>query len=179
MTGSFSTLDLSVVVYLTLTETAKLNIGFDEFQHKMIAQVHQRVDRSASHLNLSIETYTQIWESVFYIPMPKLKVGFSKKLIETVKFYIEHKVSSYDDYTAQTILFSSTNTSLSSIYPESATDEDYHDAMKSVIPPNNKSIYKYWQQLNLIMNTTVSSGYLSKNPIVHLLPDIKKGPRRR
>ena len=95
LTSSFSTLDLTVVLYLTVSETTKLNIGFDEIQHKMIAQVHQRVDRSVSHLNLSIETFTQIWEAVFYIPMPKLKVGFSKKLIEAVKFYREHKVSSY------------------------------------------------------------------------------------
>ena len=82
--------------------------------------------------------------------------------------------SSYNDDSAQTILFSSLNPALSSIYPKSATDDDYRNAMESVIPTDSKAVVKYWDQLNLIMRAAVSLGYLPKNPISSLLPEISK-----
>lgn len=84
------------------------------------------------------------------------------------------RLSSYNDHIAQTVLFPNINPALSSIYPESASDDDYRNAMESIIPIDTKATVKYWEQLNLIIRTAVASGYLSRNPITALLPEISK-----
>lgn len=80
----------------------------------------------------------------------------------------------YDDQIAQTILFPSTNVALSSIYPATAHDEDYIQAMESVIPENSRSSVKYWQLLNLIFKAAVDEKYLSHNPIPVFLMSVSK-----
>lgn len=92
-TDNLSALDISVVVYLTLTQTISLQLRFSEITEKKVDEIYHRVSSALSPLKLTAETFSQIWESLYFIPMPKLKVGFSRKLVETVKFYRKHKVS--------------------------------------------------------------------------------------
>lgn len=92
-TSNLSALDISVLLYLTLTETNALQLRFNEINQKIIVEMYQRLH--AVFPNLSAESFLQLWESIFYIPMPKLKVGFSRKLIEAVKFYRKYKVSGF------------------------------------------------------------------------------------
>lgn len=79
---------------------------------------------------------------------------------------------SYDDLLAQTVLFPNTNAALSSIHPCDASEDDYRQAMASVIPDSSHSIVKYWQQLNLIFKTAVGLKYLHSNPIPPLLSEV-------
>ncbi len=78
----------------------------------------------------------------------------------------------YRDEIARNILFSLEKNALSALFPSSANDEDYRDAMQSVIPDGSIAVVKYWQQLNIIMRVAEESNYVQANPIPALLPEI-------
>ena len=78
----------------------------------------------------------------------------------------------YRDEIARNILFSSEKNALSELCPANAGDEDYRNAMQTVIPEGSIAVVKYWQQLNIIMRAAEESGYIDTNPIPALLPEI-------
>lgn len=78
----------------------------------------------------------------------------------------------YHDEIARKILFSPEKNTLSALCPANASDEDYRNAMQSVIPEGSIAVVKYWQQLNIIMRVAEESGYIDTNPIPALLPEI-------
>ena len=78
----------------------------------------------------------------------------------------------YRDEIARTILFSPEKNALSELCPANACDEDYRNAMQSVIPEGSIAVVKYWQQLNIIMRAAEESGFIHTNPIPVLLPEI-------
>lgn len=92
-TSNMSPIDILVILYLTLTETSAFQLRFDEINQEIIDEIYRKQAFVFQHLNLTADNFAKIWEAVFYIPMPKLKVAFSKKLIDTVKFYRKYKVS--------------------------------------------------------------------------------------
>lgn len=78
----------------------------------------------------------------------------------------------YRDEIARNILFNPEKNMLSALYPANASDEDYRDAMQTVIPEDSIAVVKYWQQLNIIMRVAEESGFIDANPIPALLPEI-------
>ncbi len=78
----------------------------------------------------------------------------------------------YRDEIARKILFSPEKNTLSALCPSNAGDEDYRNAMQSVLPEGSIALVKYWQQLNIIMRAAEESGFIDTNPIPALLPEI-------
>ena len=78
----------------------------------------------------------------------------------------------YCDEIARNVLFSSGNNLLSALCPVGANDDDYRNAMQSVIPEDSLAVVKFWQQLNIIMRVAEESNYIQTNPIPALLPEI-------
>lgn len=78
----------------------------------------------------------------------------------------------YHDEIARNVLFCSGNNPLSALCPVGANDEDYRNAMQSVIPEDSLAVFKFWQQLNIIMHVAEESNYIQSNPIPTLLPEI-------
>ena len=78
----------------------------------------------------------------------------------------------YRDEIARNVLFCSGNNALSALCPVGANDEDYRNAMQSVIPEDSLAVVKFWQQLNIIMRVAEESKYIQANPIPALLPEI-------
>ncbi len=78
----------------------------------------------------------------------------------------------YRDEIARNVLFCSGNNPLSALCPVGANDDDYRNAMQSVIPEDSLAVVKYWQQLNIIMKTAEECGFIPTNPIPALLPEI-------
>ena len=78
----------------------------------------------------------------------------------------------YRDEIARNILFNPEKNMLSALYPANASDEDYRNAMQTVIPEDSIAVVKYWQQLNIIMRVAEESNYIQVNPIPALLPEI-------
>lgn len=78
----------------------------------------------------------------------------------------------YRDEISRNVLFCSRNNSLSALCPVGANDDDYRNAMQSVIPEDSLAVVKYWQQLNIIMRVAEESNYIQVNPIPALLPEI-------
>ena len=78
----------------------------------------------------------------------------------------------YRDEISRNVLFCSGNNPLSALCPVGANDEDYRNAMQSVIPEDSLAVVKYWQQLNIIMRVAEESKYIQANPIPTLLPEI-------
>ena len=63
----------------------------------------------------------------------------------------------YRDEIARNVLFCSGNNALSALCPVGANDEDYRNAMQSVIPEDSLAVVKFWQQLNIIMRVAEES----------------------
>ena len=78
----------------------------------------------------------------------------------------------YRDEIARNVLFCSGNNPLSALCPVGANNDDYRNAMQSVIPEDSLAVVKYWQQLNIIMRVAEESNYIQANPIPALLPEI-------
>ena len=78
----------------------------------------------------------------------------------------------YRDEISRNVLFCSGNNSLSALCPVGANDDDYRNAMQSVIPEDSLAVVKFWQQLNIIMRVAEESKYIQANPIPTLLPEI-------
>ena len=78
----------------------------------------------------------------------------------------------YRDEIAQNVLFCSGNNPLSALFPVGANNDDYRNAMQSVIPEDSLAVVKFWQQLNIIMRVAEESNYIQANPIPALLPEI-------
>lgn len=78
----------------------------------------------------------------------------------------------YRDEIARNVLFCSGNNALSALCPVGANNEDYRNAMQSVIPEDSLAVVKFWQQLNIIMRVAEESKYIQANPIPALLPEI-------
>jgi len=78
----------------------------------------------------------------------------------------------YRDEIARNILFNPEKNVLSALCPANASDEDYSNAMQTVIPEDSIAVVKYWQQLNIIMRVAEESGFIDANPIPALLPEI-------
>ncbi len=78
----------------------------------------------------------------------------------------------YRDEIARNVLFCSGSNALSALCPVGANDDDYRNAMQSVIPEDSLAVVKFWQQLNIIMRVAEESNYIQANPIPALLPEI-------
>lgn len=78
----------------------------------------------------------------------------------------------YRDEIARNVLFCSGSNPLSALFPVGANDDDYRNAMQSVIPEDSLAVVKFWQQLNIIMRVAEESNYIQANPIPALLPEI-------
>lgn len=78
----------------------------------------------------------------------------------------------YRDEIARNILFSPEKNTLSELCPSNASDEDYRNAMQTIIPEDSIAVVKYWQQLNIIMRVAEESGFIHTNPIPAFLPEI-------
>ena len=78
----------------------------------------------------------------------------------------------YRDEIARNVLFCSGSNALSVLCPVGANDDDYRNAMQSVIPEDSLAVVKFWKQLNIIMRVAEESNYIQANPIPALLPEI-------
>ena len=78
----------------------------------------------------------------------------------------------YRDDIARNVLFCSGHNPLSALCPVGANDEEYRNAMQSVIPEDSVAVVKFWQQLNIIMRVAEESNYIQTNPIPALLVEI-------
>ena len=78
----------------------------------------------------------------------------------------------YRDEIARNVLFCPGENALSVLCPVGANNEDYRNAMQSIIPEDSLAVVKFWQQLNIIMRVAEESKYIQANPIPTLLPEI-------
>lgn len=101
--------------------------------------------------------------------------SISHRSLKTIWFCCRSRLLARRDYRdeiSRNVLFCSRNNSLSALCPVGANDEDYRNAMQSVIPEDSLAVVKFWQQLNIIMRVAEESNYIQSNPIPALLPEI-------
>jgi len=95
--------------------------------------------------------------------------------LKTIWFCCRSRLLARQDYRdgiARNVLFCSGNNPLSALCPVGANNDDYRNAMQSVIPEDSLAVVKFWQQLNIIMRVAEESNYIQANPIPALLPEI-------
>jgi hypothetical protein len=76
----------------------------------------------------------------------------------------------YDHEIAELLL----NGPMGSLLPHSADVDAFRHELEPLLTPTARTGRKYWQQLNLIMQTAVAEGYLQQNPIAAYWTELQK-----
>lgn len=82
---------------------------------------------------------------------------------------LSNKVT-YDHEIAELLL----NGPMGSLLPHSADVDAFRHELEPLLTPTARTGRKYWQQLNLIMQTAVAEGYLQHNPIASYWAELQK-----
>ncbi len=82
------------VLYLILKTTNDSQLSFPEIDASTIESFYDANSELYSSLEITKDTFAGCWQAVYYNHMPELKGTVSPKLVDTIRFYRQHKVSS-------------------------------------------------------------------------------------
>ena len=81
------------VLYLILKSTKESLLSFAEIDASKIESFYNANSELYSSLEITKDTFAGCWQAVYYNHMPELKGTVSPKLVDTIRFYRQHKVS--------------------------------------------------------------------------------------
>ena len=84
---------LTYVLYLILKFTKESRLSFLEIDAATIESFYDANSELYNSLEITKDTFIDFWQAVYHIPMPALKGTVSPKLVDTIRFYRQHKVS--------------------------------------------------------------------------------------
>jgi hypothetical protein len=84
---------LAYVLHLILKSTNESRLSFAEIDASTIESFYEDNKELYTSFEISKETFTECWQSVYHISMPALKGTVSSGLAKTIRFYRQHKVS--------------------------------------------------------------------------------------
>ena len=84
---------LAYVLYLILKSTKESLLSFAEIDASKIESFYNANSELYSSLEITKDTFAGCWQAVYYNHMPELKGTVSPKLVDTIRFYRQHKVS--------------------------------------------------------------------------------------
>ena len=84
---------LAYVLYLILKSTNESQLSFAEIDASTIESFYEGNKELYNSLEITKDTFTHCWQAVYYNHMPELKGTVSPKLVDTIRFYRQHKVS--------------------------------------------------------------------------------------
>ena len=84
---------LAYVLYLILKSTNESRLSFSKIDPPTIESFYDANRELYNSLEITKDNFTHCWQAVYHIPMPELKGTVSPKLVDTIRFYRQHKVS--------------------------------------------------------------------------------------
>ena len=84
---------LAYVLYLILKSTKESLLSIAEIDASKIESFYNANSELYSSLEITKDTFAGCWQAVYYNHMPELKGTVSPKLVDTIRFYRQHKVS--------------------------------------------------------------------------------------
>ena len=84
---------LAYVLYLILKSTKESQLSFSKIDTPTIESFYDANRTLYDSLEITKDAFAHCWQSVYYIRMPELKGTVSSKLVDTIRFYRQHKVS--------------------------------------------------------------------------------------
>ena len=84
---------LAYVLYLILKSAKESDLPIAETEDATIESFYEESKELYHSFGLTKETFTKCWKAVYHISMPALKGTGSPKLVDTIRFYRQHKVS--------------------------------------------------------------------------------------
>ena len=84
---------LAYVLYLILRSAKESHLPIVEIDKPKIESFYEENKELYHSLDISKETFVHCWQAVYDIHMPELKGTVSPKLVDTIRFYRQHKVS--------------------------------------------------------------------------------------
>ena len=84
---------LAYVLYLILRSAKESPLPIAEIEKPTIESFYEENKALYLSFEISKDTFVHCWQAVYHIPMPALKGTVSPKLVDTIRFYRQHKVS--------------------------------------------------------------------------------------
>ena len=84
---------LAYVLYLILRSAKESQLPIAEIDKPTIESFYEENKELYHSFEISKETFVHCWQAVYHSPMPALKGTVSPKLVDTIRFYRQHKVS--------------------------------------------------------------------------------------
>ena len=84
---------LAYALYLILKSTKESQLPFVEIDKSSIESFYEENKEIYHSLELTKDTFIDCWQAVYYSHMPELKGTVSPKLVDTIRFFRQHKVS--------------------------------------------------------------------------------------
>jgi len=84
---------LAYALYLILKSTKESQLLFVEIDKSSIESFYEENKEIYQSLELTKDTFVDCWQAVYYSHMPELKGTVSPKLVDTIRFFRQHKVS--------------------------------------------------------------------------------------
>ena len=84
---------LVYVLYLILKSTKESELPIAEIEHATIESFYEENKELYHSFGLTKDNFIPCWKAVYHISMPALKGTASPKLVDTIRFYRQHKVS--------------------------------------------------------------------------------------
>ena len=85
--------NLAYVIHLILRSPKESQLPIVEVDKPTIESFYEDNKELYTSFEISKETFTECWQAVFHIPMPVLNGTVSQGLVDTIRFYRQHKVS--------------------------------------------------------------------------------------
>lgn len=84
---------LAHVLYLILKSTNESRLSFSDIDTPTIESFYAANRELYNSLEITRDTFIGCWQAVYYNHMPELKGTVSSRLVKTIRFYRQHKVS--------------------------------------------------------------------------------------
>ena len=84
---------LAYALYLILKSTNESRLSFSKIEASTIESFYDESSELYNSLELTKDTFFDCWQAVYYSHMPELKGTVRPKLVDTIRFYRQHKVS--------------------------------------------------------------------------------------
>ena len=84
---------MAYVLYLILKSTNESRLSFSDIDTPTIESFYDANRTLYGSLEITKDAFIDCWQAVYHIPMPALKGTVSAKLVDTIRFYRQHKVS--------------------------------------------------------------------------------------
>lgn len=84
---------LACILYLILKSTKESQLSFPNIDESTIESFYDANSELYESLEITKDIFAGCWQAVYYNHMPELKGTVSPKLVDTIRFYRQHKVS--------------------------------------------------------------------------------------